>query len=177
MLLCSPVSNISPHLLPNKDWSIATKFLQVYDYGYHTGVDLNKNFENGVMRWNDDALKPLYAAMDSEVTFARNVGGSWNSLLVLKVACQEFLFFRYGHIANIRVKEGQQVRVGEHIANIGKSGGSFGNHHLHFEVITDKFVLQNPSRWHGGDERRARTLYVDPVQFYSSFNTYLATQE
>ena len=177
MLLCSPVSNTNPYLLPSKDWSIATTFLQVYAYGYHTGVDLNKNFEKGMMRWNDDALKPLYATMDGEITFARFVGGSWNGLLVLKVACQEFLFFRYGHVTDIKVKEGQRVSVGEQIASIGKSGGSFANHHLHFEVITDKFVLQNPTRWHGGDEKRARTLYADPVQFYKSFNSYLPKQD
>lgn len=40
----------------------------------------------------------------------------------------------YGHMFSngIRVKQGQQVKAGDHIADIGNAGGSTGPH-LHFE--------------------------------------------
>ena len=44
---------------------------------------------------------------------------------------------------SIRVTEGQRVRTGKWIANVGNTGASFGAH-LHFEI------WQGP--WYGGGE-------------------------
>ena len=51
----------------------------------------------------------------------------------------------YGHCSKILVTEGQAVRQGEVIAQVGSTGKSTGNH-LHFEVIVDG-TPQNPRNY------------------------------
>lgn len=52
----------------------------------------------------------------------------------------------YGHVNRSYVQEGQQVRAGEEIAEIGNRGRSTGPH-LHFEVWTDGESKINPLPW------------------------------
>ena len=52
----------------------------------------------------------------------------------------------YGHVNRSYVREGQQVRAGEEIAEIGNRGRSTGPH-LHFEVWTDGENKINPLPW------------------------------
>jgi murein DD-endopeptidase MepM/ murein hydrolase activator NlpD len=52
----------------------------------------------------------------------------------------------YGHVNRSYVTEGQQVRAGEEIAEIGNRGRSTGPH-LHFEVWTDGENKINPLPW------------------------------
>ncbi|MDD7938619.1 M23 family metallopeptidase [Actinomycetospora lutea] len=52
----------------------------------------------------------------------------------------------YGHVNRSYVREGQQVRAGEEIAEIGNRGQSTGPH-LHFEVWEDGGRKINPLPW------------------------------
>jgi murein DD-endopeptidase MepM/ murein hydrolase activator NlpD len=52
----------------------------------------------------------------------------------------------YGHINRSYVREGQQVRAGQEIAEIGNRGQSTGPH-LHFEVWTPSGTKINPLPW------------------------------
>nr|WP_285649211.1 M23 family metallopeptidase [Actinomycetospora sp. NBRC 106375] len=52
----------------------------------------------------------------------------------------------YGHVNRSYVREGQQVRAGEEIAEIGNRGQSTGPH-LHFEVWTEGGQKINPLPW------------------------------
>jgi murein DD-endopeptidase MepM/ murein hydrolase activator NlpD len=55
------------------------------------------------------------------------------------------LVTRYAHASRVLVKQGDIVRRGQHIADVGNSGRSTGPH-LHFEVLLEG-VPQNPARF------------------------------
>lgn len=74
----------------------------------------------------------IYAAEDGEVIVAQWWSGYGNCVIIDH---GNGLWTLYGHIRNggINVKEGQTVKRGEKIAEVGSTGKSTGNH-LHFEV-------------------------------------------
>ena len=51
----------------------------------------------------------------------------------------EELYSLYGHLGQTQVHEGQYVRAGEKIGELGSTGLSTGPH-LHFEIVVDPFV-------------------------------------
>lgn len=75
---------------------------------------------------------PIYAAESGRVITARYMSGYGNCVIIDHGGG---LWTVYGHIMNggILVKEGQEVKRGEKIAQVGSTGDSTGNH-LHFEV-------------------------------------------
>ena len=72
----------------------------------------------------------IFSTADGIVTHA-----GWQSGFGKLVTIQhEFgIETRYAHLSGIRVKEGQRVSRGDHIADMGSTGRSTGTH-LHYEV-------------------------------------------
>ena len=132
-------------------WPLASHIITAgwtYNYGSaHNAIDLRA------------ALKtPVYAAEDGTVTQTQ----LWDG--VTKTGMQSYgvmcriqhadykgggLCTRYGHLSNLCVKRGQQVKEGQLIGYSGATGNCYGPH-LHFEVIYDG-VRCNPLNWLDSD--------------------------
>jgi len=145
----------SPRWLEN--WYDATPYLTPYDFGVHTGADLN-------LTGFEDFLRPVFAAGDGKVIYAGEAGGAWNFIIVIEhpVAwvrledgrrIQTRVYTRYGHVSNlppdhpILVKEGDEVRKGQHIGYIGFMKGFTDAAHLHFDVSHTERLRETPSHW------------------------------
>ena len=76
-------------------------------------------------------------------TIAYQAGGAGNYIVIDGAGEQKDYVYMHLQTDSTRVREGQRVRTGEWIANVGNTGASFGAH-LHFEI------WQGP--WWGGGE-------------------------
>lgn len=83
----------------------------------------------------------ILAAADGVVTRSGWEGTYGN---IVEVTHAEGFMTRYAHISQRRVTEGQKVRRGQHIADVGSTGRSTGPH-LHYEVFRHGHVL-NPAQ-------------------------------
>lgn len=145
------------------DWTDVNPYLSRYFLGYHTGADLNLNKP----QWDSDRNAPVYATGDGQITFAgetESVG--WRKMIVIYhglTAGGGPLYSRYGHVDEIGVKVGTNVRRGEEIARVGKSGGSSGNFHLHLDISGTHLLKDDPENWPGYDKKMVVENYVDPL--------------
>ena len=100
---------------------ITTRFEERWG-DFHGAIDISNGSVNG---------KPIIASDGGTVVEAR-----WHNSYGNYVLIDHGNGFktRYAHCSKLLVKEGQQVAQGQHIANVGNTGYSFGAH-LHFEVI------------------------------------------
>ena len=98
---------------------------------FHTGVDISTAYGQSVI-----------APADGVVVFASENGG-YGRLLILEHG--HGISTRYGHLAGFATAVGQDVRRGDIIGYVGRSGRSTGPH-LHYEVrIND--VPVNPHKY------------------------------
>ena len=117
------------------------------DGSAHNAIDLRATLKT-----------PVYAAEDGTVTQTQ----LWDG--VTKTGMQSYgvmcriqhadykggeLCTRYGHLSELCVRRGQQVREGQLIGYSGATGNCYGPH-LHFEVIYDG-VRCNPLNWLDSD--------------------------
>jgi murein DD-endopeptidase MepM/ murein hydrolase activator NlpD len=84
---------------------------------------------------------PILAAADGVVTRSGWEDSYGN---IVEVTHAEGFMTRYAHISKRRVTEGQRVKRGQHIADVGSTGRSTGPH-LHYEVFRHGQVL-NPAQ-------------------------------
>lgn len=82
---------------------------------------------------------PILAAADGVVTRSGWEDSYGN---IVEVTHAEGFMTRYAHISKRRVTEGQRVKRGQHIADVGSTGRSTGPH-LHYEVFRHGQVI-NP---------------------------------
>lgn len=99
---------------------------------FHEGLDFAA--KNGV---------PVYATADGNVEVAERRGGYGNCV---DIAHGYNYMTRYGHLSEILVKPGQEVKRGEIIGKVGSTGKSTGPH-LHYEVRF-KDEPQNPVNYY-----------------------------
>jgi murein DD-endopeptidase MepM/ murein hydrolase activator NlpD len=77
---------------------------------------------------------PIYATADGLVTTAKWNSGGYGNLI--KVDHGRGIETRYGHLAQMLVRDGQRVKRGDVIGRMGSTGRSTGSH-LHYEVRID----------------------------------------
>jgi murein DD-endopeptidase MepM/ murein hydrolase activator NlpD len=86
----------------------------------HKGVDFSGTFRSAVK-----------STAEGKVTFAGQKGGYGNCVIIRHLNGFETL---YGHLSKINVKNGQIVKIGTIIGELGNTGRSTGPH-LHYEII------------------------------------------
>jgi murein DD-endopeptidase MepM/ murein hydrolase activator NlpD len=91
-------------------------------HSHHAGIDID-----------GDGGDPIRAAASGTVLKA-GIDGRYGRRIVLEHG--DGLFTLYAHASKLLVREGDQVRVGQEIAAVGRSGNAHGTH-LHFEVRRD----------------------------------------
>lgn len=110
-------------------WPLPEKFRISSSFGYrihpitgkkklHTGTDIAAPKGTKVM-----------AAGNGEVIVAKYYGGYGNTVII----DHNGKWTLYGHMSKISVKEGQIVKTGQKLGEVGSTGNSTGNH-LHYEV-------------------------------------------
>jgi murein DD-endopeptidase MepM/ murein hydrolase activator NlpD len=119
---------------PNADGYFKARGLRLKS-PQHFGEDWN-----GRGGGDTDFGDPVYAIADGVVTFAHNVHVGWGNVILTRHAYRDpasgevkFCDTLNGHLSEILVKEGQQIKRGD---LIGKIGSNFGMYpaHLHFEI-------------------------------------------
>ena len=93
----------------------------------HQGIDIGAN--EGT---------PIYASMEGTVEVASEEG-EYGKHIDIK---NRDVLTRYAHCSKLLVKEGQKVKQGDKIAEVGSTGNSTGPH-LHFEIRRDNRTI-NP---------------------------------
>jgi lipoprotein NlpD len=74
----------------------------------------------------------VFAAATGTVVYAGSGLRAYGKLIIIKH--NDIYLSAYAHNDRIRVKEGQKVKAGQHIANIGSSGSRTESVKLHFEI-------------------------------------------
>ena len=77
--------------------------------------------------------QPIYAAENGHVVYSGSGLRGYGQLIIVKH--NETFLSAYAHNENLLVKEGQKVKKGEHIADMGKTGTDRVK--LHFEIRRD----------------------------------------
>ena len=93
----------------------------------HQGIDIGAN--EGT---------PIYASMEGTVTVSSEEGEYGKHIDITNGD----VLTRYAHCSKLLVKEGEEVKPGDKIAEVGSTGKSTGPH-LHFEIRRDNRAI-NP---------------------------------
>ncbi|MBK1882844.1 M23 family metallopeptidase [Luteolibacter pohnpeiensis] len=98
---------------------------------------------NGRNGGDTDLGDPVYSIGDGIVTWAYDVHVGWGNVVMIRYAYRDpengqvkYCDALYGHLLQIMVKVGQQVKRGEQIGKIGNNHGMYAAH-LHFEIRHD----------------------------------------
>jgi murein DD-endopeptidase MepM/ murein hydrolase activator NlpD len=118
-----------------------------------TCMPANGTFTSGFgARWGTSHLgidiansigTPIYAASDGTVIEAGPASGFG---LWVRIQLADGTVHVYGHMNSFSVREGQKVKCGQQIAQIGNRGQSTGPH-LHFEVWQNGTKKIDPRPW------------------------------
>lgn len=167
-MFCAPIGTeeerLSGEIWPGK-WYDANPFLNLYQFGYHTGADLNLNHPH----WDADRHALVYAIAPGHVSYARLYSRRvWGNIIIIEHEAGLLgatpLFTRYGHVEDIMVEFGDPVEAGTPIARVGNGEGLFP-YHLHFDISTTEILKGAPWHWPGRDRKQVIRHYVDPKAF------------
>jgi hypothetical protein len=111
----------------------------------HHGVEIQGKFGTPVHAAGDGIVQ--FAGPDDEAMFSP-WRGFYGNVVVIRHADE--LYTLYGHLSEMVVKMGDQVKAGALIGEVGQTGVATGSH-LHFEVrrgdVEDYFSTVNPELW------------------------------
>ncbi len=131
---------------------------QPFTQNQHLGDDLN-----GIGGENSDAGDPIYCVADGRVLFAGEGGPGWGNIVIVLHAyddggARKFVQSFYGHVEEMLVAAGGEVRRGQKIATVGTAGGKYWAH-LHFEMreFTTPFI--------GPGYRQETRGWLNPSEF------------
>jgi len=118
---------VLPLAAPLKDYEVTSKFGKRRDpinrrRAMHAGIDLKAPVRS-----------PVLSTAPGRVVYAGRKGGYGR---MVEIDHGLGVHTRYGHLAVIHVREGQQVGPGSRIGLLGSTGRSTGPH-LHYEVVVD----------------------------------------
>lgn len=109
-----------------------SRITQMYGNDGHSGTDIS--------HLGSDPYPPIYNTEDGVVTWVQTGHGnaqgstgndSYGNLV--QVTFSDGRSAIYAHLSDVLVKEGDSVKAGQQIGNMGNTGNSYGNH-LHFEL-------------------------------------------
>ena len=137
--------------------------------GYRENGHLGEDW-NGVKGGDTDLGDPVFATAHGLVVFARNYHVGWGNVVILRHAYHEGLSVKfvdslYGHLQEIAVREGQEVRRGQRVGSIGNNGGMY-DAHLHFEMRKNLTIGM-----FRGSFARDFSNYWSPQQFIAAHRT------
>ena len=112
----------------------------------HHGVEFLNKFGTPVHAAGDGVVQ--FAGPDKEAVYSPWTN-FYGNVVVIRHASETYTL--YAHLSKIDVQEGDEVKAGDLIGEVGQSGVATGSH-LHFEVRksgggTDYFSTQNPELW------------------------------
>lgn len=110
---------------------------------HHDGIDLSAT--RGT---------PIYASADGVVQFVGNAGGYGK---MVRIDHKYGFETRYGHMSKYVVREGESVKRGQKIGEVGNTGLSTAPH-LHYEVLYQRKALDPESYYF--DDRILNTMAV-----------------
>lgn len=117
------------------------------DVGVSSGYGLRSDPFTGALARHDGLDftapigTPILAAADGVVT---RVGHDTNYGNVVEITHTEGFVTRYAHLSRAWVVVGQEVKRGDHVADVGNTGRSTGPH-LHYEVLRNGLAI-NPAQ-------------------------------
>ena len=150
---------------PNAAGYYKARGMRLRSPGLHFGEDWN-----GRGGGDTDLGDPVYSIANGVVTWAYDVRKGWGRVVIIRHAYRDpatgkvkFCDSLYGHLHNILVKVGQQVKRGDKIGTIGSNRGMYPAH-LHFEIRHNI---------HTGMQRnsvaRSLTNWADPTTFINKY--------
>ena len=111
----------------------------------HHGVEFLNKFGTPVHAVADGVV--VFGGPDEDAIYSPRINFYGN---VVVIKHDNDLFTLYAHLSIIDVQQGDEVKAGEQIGEVGQSGAATGSH-LHFEVRigneNDYFSTQNPELW------------------------------
>ncbi len=118
-------------------------------YALHTGIDISNPMSTPVLAMADGEV--VYAGSDQLRTFGPKLSFYGNLVLVrlARTMGEMPIYILYGHLSEVRVAAGRQVKTGDVIGTVGMTGIAIGPH-LHVEVrvgAQDRWHTRNPEFW------------------------------
>ncbi len=89
--------------------------------------------------WKERKRIHVLQGLDAQTSDFRSIAGNH---IILKMKAKEiYAFFAHARCGSIQVRDGEEVRLGQHLADVGHSGRSTAPH-LHFHLMDRANILE-----------------------------------